>query len=84
MSNTTNTAPSTTIEPAGTGSPTGRGNAPTHAVFHVRDGVRGGKAFWTRIGSAWGHADAKGFNVQVECMPLDGRLSLRIIDESRE
>jgi len=54
--------------------------APSHAVYHVRD-REGGRAFWTRIGSAWPHADGKGFNLQVDCVPLDGRITLRVIDE---
>jgi len=55
--------------------------APTHHAFHVRD-TKTGDAFWTRIGSAWAHADAKGFNIQIETVPLDGRISLRIPSES--
>ena len=54
--------------------------APTHAAYHVRD-TKGGSAVWTRIGSAWQHADGKGFNVQIETAPLDGRISLRVFSE---
>ena len=50
--------------------------SPTHAAYHVRD-RKGGEAIWTRIGNAWQHADGKGFNVQIETVPLDGRISLR-------
>ena len=50
---------------------------PTHAAYHVRD-RKDGAAIWTRIGSAWQHADGKGFNIQIETVPLDGRISLRI------
>lgn len=50
---------------------------PTHHAFHVLE--REGKdAIWTRIGSAWTHADGNGFNVQLHVAPLDGRISLRI------
>lgn len=60
--------------------------APSHAVYHVRDIGDGAtrKAFWTRVGSAWAHADGNGFNVQVECVPLDGRLSLRVASEKKD
>jgi len=54
--------------------------APTHLAYHVRDS-KGGDAFWTRIGSAWQHADGKGFNIQIETVPLDGRISLRVPSE---
>ena len=50
---------------------------PSHIAYHVRD-RNGGDAIWTRIGSAWLHADGKGFNIQIETVPLDGRISLRV------
>jgi hypothetical protein len=31
-----------------------------------------------RIGSAWAHADGNGFNIQIETVPLDERITLRI------
>lgn len=54
--------------------------APTHFAYQVRDGSK--KAHWTRIGAAWAHKDDKGFNIQLECFPLDGRISLRIAGEN--
>ena len=58
------------------------GNKPTHVAYAVRDGKDGG--FWTRIGVAWQHKDNKGFNVQLECVPLDGRVTLRIAAEKKD
>jgi hypothetical protein len=55
---------------------------PSHIAYQVRD-REGKKAFWTRIGSAWQHADGKGFNLQVEVVPLDGRITLRIASEKK-
>lgn len=55
-------------------------NPPTHIAFHVRD-TKDGKGFWTRIGSAWTHKDGKGFNVQIDVVPLDGRITLRVPDD---
>jgi hypothetical protein len=60
------------------------GKAPSHVVYHVRDRAEGQKSFWTRIGSAWAHADGKGFNVQLDVAPLDGRLSLRVASEKKD
>lgn len=57
---------------------------PSHAVYHVRETGQGKKSFWTRVGSAWPHADGKGFNVQGECVPLDGRLTLRVPSEESD
>ena len=39
------------------------GKAPSHVVYHVRDRGEGQKSFWTRIGSAWAHADGKGWRL---------------------
>ncbi len=55
---------------------------PTHAAYQVRD-REGKKGIWTRIGSAWANADGKGFNIQLECVPLDGRVSVRLIEEKQ-
>jgi hypothetical protein len=39
--------------------------APSHVAHHVRN-REGGEGFWTRIGSAWPHADGNGFNIAVK------------------
>lgn len=54
--------------------------APTHIAYHVRDRA-GSESFWTRIGNAWAHADGQGFNIQIETVPLDGRITLRVPSE---
>jgi hypothetical protein len=54
--------------------------SPSHVAYHVRN-REGGEGFWTRIGSAWAHADGNGFNIQLDTMPLDGRVTLRIASE---
>ena len=53
---------------------------PSHVAYQVRD-RDGQKGFWTRIGSAWAHGDGKGFNIQIETVPLDGRITLRVASE---
>lgn len=53
---------------------------PTHIAYHVRD-TKAGKGYWTRVGSAWPHADGKGLSVQLEVFPLNGRISLRVASE---
>jgi hypothetical protein len=57
--------------------------APSHIVYQVRD-REGGKGFFTRIGAAWPHKDGKGFNIQIESVPLDGRITLRVASETKE
>lgn len=56
---------------------------PSHVAYHVRD-IEGSNGFWTRIGSAWQHADGKGFTIQAELTPLDGRIVLRVPSEKKE
>lgn len=56
--------------------------SPSHYVYHVRD-REGKKGIWTRIGSAWNHGDGKGFSVQVDCVPLDGRINIRVANEDK-
>ena len=57
--------------------------SPSHIAYQVRD-REGGKGFFTRIGAAWQHKDGKGFNVQLEVAPLDGRITLRVATEKKE
>ena len=56
---------------------------PSHIAYQVRD-REGGKGFFTRIGAAWQHKDGQGFNVQLDCVPLDGRIVLRVASEKKE
>ena len=62
---------------------TASSKAPTHIAYHIRDGADG-KGFWTRIGSAWSHRDSKGFSIQIDTVPLDGRITLRVASEKAE
>lgn len=62
---------------------TSSGKAPSHIAYQVRE-RNGGKGFWTRIGSAWAHADGNGFNLQLECLPLDGRITLRVASDKKD
>jgi hypothetical protein len=49
--------------------------APTHFAYQIREGSE--KSYWLRIGAAWAHKDGAGFNIQLDCMPLDGKITLR-------
>lgn len=59
------------------------GKAPTHVAYQVRD-RQGKKGLWTRIGAAWAHADGHGFNIQIEAVPLDGRITLRVASDKKD
>ena len=62
---------------------TTKSSKPAYIAYHVRNG-KNGKGFFTRIGAAWAHQDGKGFNIQIETVPLDGRISLRVTEEKTE
>jgi hypothetical protein len=68
---TTETTPSTTSK------------LPSHVAYHVRE-REGQKAIFTRIGASWPHKDGNGFNIQIESVPLDGRITLRVASEKKE
>ena len=62
---------------------TATGKSPTHIAYTVRD-REGQKGIWTRIGAAWPQRDGKGFNIQLDVVPLDGRITLRVPSETQQ
>ncbi|MFI4870325.1 MAG: hypothetical protein ACIARQ_00805 [Phycisphaerales bacterium JB061] len=62
---------------------TNASKAPSHVAYQVRDSKEG-KGFWTRIGAAWQHGDGNGFNIQLEVVPLDGRVTLRVASDKKD
>ncbi|MEQ1735844.1 MAG: hypothetical protein ABL886_05530 [Rhodoglobus sp.] len=59
------------------------GKAPSHVAYQGR-GRDGKKSIWTRIGSAWPHTDGQGFSEQLDAVPLDGRVSLRVLTDTQD
>ncbi len=45
---------------------------PTHYLYAVTKRSDSDKGFWTRIGAAWPNSDGKGFNLQLDYLPLNG------------
>jgi hypothetical protein len=58
------------------------GTAPDFIAYQVRQGQK--KAYWTRIGAAWVHQDTNGFNIQLDAVPLDGKIVLRSAPEKQD
>lgn len=50
-------------------------SAPEFLAWHVTQ--RGEKSFWNKVGAAWRHKDGYGFTLQLEVMPINGRIVLR-------
>jgi len=49
---------------------------PSFLAYAVKDRGRNQKAIWTKIGAAWPHIDGKGYSIELDAVPLDGRLVL--------
>lgn len=59
-----------------TNNQTNETKAPALIAYYVSE--RGDKSYWTRIGAAWDHEDAKGLTVQLDLLPVSGgRIVLR-------
>ena len=58
-------------------------NAPDYLAWHVTQ--KGEKAFWSKVGAAWKHKDGRGYTLQLETCPINGRIVLRQpLDEAPE
>lgn len=51
--------------------------SPVLIAYSVRDRGPDKDAAWNRVGAAWQHRDGKGFDVQLDAAPVDGRVTLR-------
>ncbi len=56
--------------------------APDFIAWHVVE--RGEKTFWSKAGASWLHKDGKGMTLQLEVMPINGRIILRQPAENRQ
>lgn len=57
---------------------------PAFIAYHVRNRDGEAEGFWTRVGVAFPNADGKGFNILLDVIPLDGRITLRVPSEKPE
>lgn len=55
---------------------------PTHRLYVVKG--EGENAHWTAIGAAWANRDGKGFSLDLDAVPLGGRIAMREIAEREE
>lgn len=44
-------------------------------AWHVTQ--KGEKSYWNKVGAAWMHRDEKGYTLQLESLPVGGRVVLR-------
>lgn len=57
-------------------------NPPTYIAWHVAE--RDEKGYWTRVGAAWDHKDGEGLTLQLDMVPMNGRIVLRVPQEPAE
>ena len=51
-------------------------NKPTLYAYAVKDRGRNRASIWTKIGAAWPHEKGNGFTIELDALPLDGRIVL--------
>jgi len=49
---------------------------PSHHAFQINEGADG-KSYFNRVGVAFEHKDKQGFNLQLDSMPVNGKVTLR-------
>ena len=49
--------------------------APEFLAWHVTQ--KGEKSYWNKVGAAWTHRDERGYTLQLESLPVGGRIVLR-------
>ena len=54
---------------------------PVLIAYSAKRSERTGRRSWIRIGKAWPHAKGAGITVQLDFMPLDGRVVLLELNE---
>ncbi len=56
--------------------------APDYLAWHVSQ--KGEKSYWNKVGAVWAHKDGKGYTLQLETCPINGRIVLRTpLDDDR-
>ncbi len=53
--------------------------APDFIAWHVAQ--KGEKSYWNKVGASWKHKDGKGMTLQLEVVPINGRIVLRTPSE---
>ena len=58
----------------------GAANMPSHYAYQVNES-QDGKSYFNRVGAAFAHKDGEGFNIVLDAVPVDGRVTLRTPQE---
>ncbi len=55
---------------------------PDFIAYNVKE-TKQGKPVFNRVGAAWQHKDGQGYDIQLESIPVNGRVTLRELREER-
>lgn len=58
------------------------GRKPDFGAYNVKEGANG-KAYWSQVGAAWPHKDGKGYDLDLDSVPISGRVVLRELRDQR-
>ena len=62
-----------------------KGNVKSYMLgYTVSPEKDGGKAYWSKVAVAWAHKDGQGYNVQMDALPVDGKLVLRTVSDDHD
>lgn len=64
-------------------------NAPIYGAYAIEESAPSGagqesKSRWHKIGVGWEHRDGKGINIQFHALPIDKKMTLRLLEDIRE
>ena len=57
-----------------------KNKSPSHIAYQVRE-EDDNKSYFNRIGAVWTHKDGEGFNIQLDSMPVDGKVTVRSVQD---
>lgn len=55
---------------------------PDFIAYNVKESPDG-KGYWQKLGAAWQHRDGGGYDIALDSLPVDGRITLREMREER-
>ena len=58
------------------------GRKPDFIAYNVQES-KDGKGYFNKVGAAWQHRDGKGYELHLDSMPMNGRVTLRELREER-
>ncbi len=58
------------------------GKKPDYIAYNVQE-TKQGKPVFNRVGAAWQHKDGQGYEIQLDSMPVNGRVTLREMREKQ-